>query len=163
MQRPPHELETNLAQLVIEHRKLLTNLAAHQAALQKLDLAAMDEASRQQEASRLRIAALESRRRHIVTSLARVLKLPADATLTQIAQAMPDRREGLLKMRDELRALAEEVATKNKVAARIAGALLGHLNTAVRLIAGAVENAGVYTKHGSPQVPGRIGGIEALG
>jgi hypothetical protein len=37
------------------------------------------------------------------------------------------------------------------------------LNTVVRLIAGAVEQAGVYTKTGSPKVSGRIGVLEAVG
>jgi hypothetical protein len=45
----------------------------------------------------------------------------------------------------------------------LAGAVLGHLNTVVRLIAGAVEQAGVYTKQGVPQVSARIGVIEAVG
>ena len=42
-------------------------------------------------------------------------------------------------------------------------ALLGHLNTVVRLIAGAVERAGVYTKTGAPQMSNRIGVMEAVG
>ena len=45
----------------------------------------------------------------------------------------------------------------------LAGAVLGHLNTVVRLIAGAVERAGIYTKSGVPQVSNRIGVMEAVG
>jgi hypothetical protein len=37
------------------------------------------------------------------------------------------------------------------------------LNTVVRLLAGAVEKAGLYTKHGVPQVSSRIGVMEAVG
>ena len=41
--------------------------------------------------------------------------------------------------------------------------MLGHLNTVVRLLAGAVERAGVYTKDGIPRVASRIGIMEAVG
>jgi len=161
--RQAPELETNLAGLVVEHRKLLAQVDLHQKAMQKLDLVALDEAARQQESTRIRINGLEARRRLISLNLARTLKLPLDATLSQIAQALPERRQGLLLLRDELRGVAETIASRNKIASRVGGAILGHLNTAVRLIAGVVENAGVYTKNGTPQVPGRIGGIEAVG
>jgi hypothetical protein len=47
------------------------------------------------------------------------------------------------------------------VSARVAQSLLGHLNTAVRLLAGAVERGGgVYTKQGAPKLTRRIGSIE---
>jgi hypothetical protein len=69
----------------------------------------------------------------------------------------------LLGKRDVLRTLAGDVALRANVANKLAGAVLGHLNTAVRAIAGAVKNAGVYTKSGAPRVTGRIGVIEAVG
>ena len=49
------------------------------------------------------------------------------------------------------------------MAGRLASAVLGHLNTVVRLLAGAVEKAGLYTKQGIPQVSARIGVMEAVG
>ena len=57
----------------------------------------------------------------------------------------------------------QQISNRVTVAGRLAGALLGHLNTAVRLIAGAVEQAGLYTRDGSPKVSGRIGVMEAVG
>ena len=74
----------------------------------------------------------------------------------------PPRRDALLKLRDELKAIAEEISGRVKISARIAAAVLGHLNTAVRLLAGAVERAGVYTKSGAPKVTRRIGVMEAI-
>ena len=70
---------------------------------------------------------------------------------------------GSLPRPDDLRATMNEVARRSGIAGRLANAVLGHLNTAVRLIAGAVEQAGVYSKSGSPQIPVRIGAMEAVG
>ena len=69
----------------------------------------------------------------------------------------------LLKLRDELKKTIEQIQTRTHIAGRFAGAVLGHLNTVVRLIAGAVERAGIYTKNGVPQVSNRIGVMEAVG
>jgi hypothetical protein len=41
--------------------------------------------------------------------------------------------------------------------------VLGHLNTAMRLFAGAVGQSGTYTKNGVPRVSARIGVMEAVG
>jgi hypothetical protein len=56
----------------------------------------------------------------------------------------------------------EQLAARNKISGKVATAVLGHLNTVVRLLAGAVERAGLYTKNGIPQVSSRIGAIEAV-
>jgi hypothetical protein len=58
--------------------------------------------------------------------------------------------------------LAWKIAENTHVAGRVTGAFLGHLNTAVRLISGAVQHAGVYTKYGTPRVSQRIGVMEAV-
>ena len=70
--RPPSELERLemvLQQLIVEHRKLLGHLEAQQAAMKAMDLDAMDAAANLQEASRLRIAGLEVKRRELVQQL----------------------------------------------------------------------------------------------
>ena len=54
------DLESVLQQLIVEHRKLLTHVDAHQAAMKTMALDAMDQAANQQEASRLRIVTLEN-------------------------------------------------------------------------------------------------------
>jgi hypothetical protein len=56
-----------------------------------------------------------------------------------------------------------QISDRTHVAGRLASAVLGHLNTALRLFAGAVGQAGVYTKAGVPKVANRIGVMEAVG
>lgn len=157
------DLESTLGLLVAEHRKLLGFLDAQQAAMRAIDLPAMDLAVNAQEAARLRIVTLETKRRGTVGVLTRGIRLDGPMTLTQLAALFPQRKAALLKLRDELKEVATAVASKNKVGGKLAGAVLGHLNTVVRLFAGAVERAGVYTKDGVPRVSGRIGIMEAVG
>jgi hypothetical protein len=157
------ELESVLRSLADEHKRLLAHVEAQQAAMKTFDLKAMDDARNQQEASRLRVAALETKRRTIVAHLAKGLKLGGKMTLSQIADLHPPRREALLAVRNELKELATTIAARSHVAGRLASSVLGHLNTVVRLLAGAVEKAGLYTKHGVPSVSSRIGMMEAIG
>jgi len=163
MSRLLPELESILRALADEHRRLLACVEAQQSAMKAFDLKAMDDARNLQEASRLRVAALETKRRTVVLHIARPLKLDGKATLSQLADLHPQRREVLLALRDEIKQLAETIAARTHVAGRLAGAVLGHLNTVVRLLAGAVEKAGLYTKHGVPSVSSRIGVMEAVG
>ena len=164
MSRFAPELEVVLQSLVAEHRKLLGYVEAQQAAMKKFDLAAMDTARNQQEACRLRVTTLENKRKTLVANMARFLKVdPATLTLSKIAELHPARKDALLKLRGELKDLATRIAHRTHVAGRLAGAVVGHLNTVVRLLAGAVEKAGLYTKQGIPQVSKRIGVMEAVG
>jgi flagellar motility protein MotE (MotC chaperone) len=163
MSRLLPELETVLRALADEHRRLLACVEAQQAAMKAFDLKAMDDARNQQEASRLRLSALETKRRTVVAHIARGLKLDGKVTLTQLADLHPQRREALRALGDEIKNLAQQIAARTHVAGRLSSAVLGHLNTVVRLLAGAVEKAGIYTKHGVPSVSGRIGVMEAVG
>lgn len=164
MSRFAPELEAVLQSLVAEHRKLLGYVEAQQAAMKKFDLPGMDAARNQQEACRLRVGTLENKRRLVVANMAKLLKVdPASLKLSQIADLHPARRAELLKLRSELKELATKITHRTHVAGRLAGAVLGHLNTVVRLLAGAVEKAGLYTKNGIPQVSSRIGVMEAVG
>lgn len=157
------ELEFLMQQLIGEHEKLLKQMAAQQAAMKKLDQSALEDLSHLQEATRLRIASLETRRRAVVTQIARALKLPGEPTLARIAEAVPAQRARLLNLRDRLKATVQQASARATVVGKLGGALLGHLNTVVRLLAGAVEKAGIYTKNGVPQVSTRIGVLEAVG
>jgi hypothetical protein len=157
------ELETTLQQLITEHRKLLGFMDAQQSAMRSLDLSGMDVAVNAQEACRLRIVALETRRRAIVQLLTRGVKLDSPMTLTKLAALYPQRAAVLIKLRDELKDVATAISARTKIAGKLAGAVLGHLNTVVRLLAGVVERAGVYTKDGVPRVAERIGIMEAVG
>jgi hypothetical protein len=116
-----------------------------------------------QESTRLRIATLDTKRRNLAIQIGKLVRLQGEPTLAELCQAFPARALPLRHLRDDLRRLVEAIQTKTTVGARLAGAVLGHLNTAVRLIAGAVEQAGVYTRNGTPRVSARIGAIEAVG
>ena len=164
MSRLLPELENVLQLLVAEHRRLLAHLEAQQGAMKAFDLKALDDARNQQEASRLRVAAIENKRRALVLQIAKASRIdPQGLTITKLADLHPQRRDALLKLRDELKGLAGQIAVRTHVASRLAGAVLGHLNTVVRLLAGAVEKSGLYTKQGVPRVSARIGVMEAVG
>lgn len=156
------ELEKILASMIAEHRALLADVEAHARAVRALDLPAMEQAAARQDAGRARIAMLENRRRIQTQVDARMLRLPGDATLAQIAAADSKRGKSLLALRDELRAVAFQIAQQTHVAGRVTGAVLGHLNTAVRLLSSTVKHAGTYTRNGMPRVSARIGVIEAV-
>ncbi len=141
---------------------MLSLLDAQQAAMKRLDSRAIEEAAREQQASRARITSLENRRRAAVQQIAVALRLGTNPTMARIAEALPQDKPRLLKLREQLKHLIGQVAHRAQVVGRLAGAVLGHLNTVVRLIAGSVEQAGLYTKDGVPRVSARIGVLEAV-
>ena len=163
MSRQVFELETLLAQLIDEHKNLLGHLDKQQAAMRAFDLKTMDEVVRLGEATRLRIAGMESKRRALITAIARAHRMSQMPTLPDIATMYPPSAPKLMKLRDELKAAIQSVQKRSNIAGKVASAVLGHLNTVVRLLAGAVEKAGLYTKQGIPQVSSRIGVMEAVG
>lgn len=163
MSRQLLEVEHMLRQLIAEHHKLLKHVTAHDAAMRRFDLPAMDQVAKLQDAVRLRIATMEARRRAAIQQIARAARVGDDLTIQQLAEMFPDRAASLLGLRDELKDIASQIAARTHVAARVAGGVLGHLNTAIRFLAGAVERTGVYTKTGTPQVSSRIGVMNAVG
>jgi hypothetical protein len=163
MSRQVLELEALLQQLVDEHQKLLGHVERHQAAMKTMDLKAMDDAMRLQEGARMRIAGIEVKRRTAAIMIGRAHRMQNPPTLSDIAAMYPPHAAKLNQLRDDLKALIQQVQTRTHVAGRVASAVLGHLNTVVRLVAGAVEKAGVYTKQGIPKVSSRIGVMEAVG
>ena len=163
MSRLISELETVLRQLLQEYAKLLAIMEQHAAAMQRFDLDAMDDFARQQEMSRSRIVTLEQRRRAAVQQIAKTLNMPGELTLRKLAQLQPAHAISLLQLRRQLKDSVERIGSRNKISGKVATAVLGHLNTVVRLLAGAIERAGVYTKSGIPRVAPRIGALEAVG
>jgi phosphoserine phosphatase len=163
MSLPTCEVDTILRALIGEHRKLLEQLDAQQAAMAALDIKAMEESARRQEQCRLRIAALETRRKQVVAQMARAMRMQPTATLSELAARDPQRGPGWLKGRDELKALLAQISRRAHIAGKLSATVLGHLNTVVRLLATAVDHAGLYTKTGVPQVARRIGVMEAVG
>jgi hypothetical protein len=163
MSRQILELETVLQELIGEHERMLKHLTAHHAAMKALDRVAMEAAARLQEGSRLRLLALENRRRNLVTVIGQQHGKRGKVALTDIAGWYPARQLTLLKLRTQLMDLIQQVANRTQISSKLAGAVLGHLNTVVRLIAASVEKAGLYTKNGIPKVSARIGVMEAIG
>ena len=163
MSRQVSELEGLLQQLVDEHRKLLVHVENHQQAMKTFDLKAMDDVVRLQEAARIRIGTLEAKRRNLIATIARAHRMTQSPTLPDLATMYPANAAKLLQLRTELKAVVAQVQTRTHVAGRLASAVVGHLNTVVRLFAGAVQQAGLYTKQGIPQVSSRIGVMEAVG
>lgn len=158
------EIESLLQMQIMEHQKLLAHIELQHAAMRAFDLGSMDQAAKLQEAARLRIASLETRRKGVIIQIARAAKVnEKQLTLARLAELNPARSSELLKLRDELKSVAREISHKTNVAGKLASAVAGHLNTVMRILAGAVEKAGVYTKQGVPQVSARIGVMEAVG
>jgi FlgN protein len=163
MSRPLLELEAILQQLVVEHGRLLASVQKHEAAMKAFDLKSMDDAGQAQEASRLRIAMLEQRRGNAVLQLTKGMNLKGDVNLRSLARLFPARADALMKLRAELKQAVEQIQARTHVTGKLAAAVLGHLNVVVRLVAGVVEKAGLYTKNGVPRVSSRIGVMEAIG
>lgn len=157
------DLELLLTQQIAEHRKLLAFCDAQQTAMKAFDFKVMEDLTHLTEACRMRIATAENKRKTLTLLINKALKLPNDAKLPQIADAVPQFKASLTRLRDELKDVMAQIQKRNFVAGKVAGAVLGHLNTVVRLIAGAVEKAGLYTKQGVPKVSARIGVMEAVG
>ena len=99
----------------------------------------------------------------MVIQIARALRLAGEPRIPQLAELFPERKTALLKLREELRNLIGQITKRNHIAGKLAGAVLGHLNTAIRLLAGVVEHAGLYTRSGVPRMASRIGVMEAVG
>ena len=157
------ELEKNLQSQVAEHRTLFAAVTKHLDAMRQFDLAAITAAADAVEASKGRVVGLEGRRRNLMAQVIRTHKFDAAITLADIADQVPAHRVSLTKLREQLRGLTQEIASKSTVSTKVAAAMMGHLNTVVRLIAGTVRQAGVYTKQGVPSLASRVGVMEAVG
>ncbi len=161
--KPIVDLENILSELLVEHHKLIKHLDAQQSAMEQLQVRQMEVARAQQEASRSRVIALENRRRMQVQQIARINQLQTEPKIPQLAEMYPQRKVQLLKLQTDLKSIMQQVADKSFIASKVAAAVLGHLNTAMRILAGAVGGGGVYNQRGVPKMSRRIGVMEAVG
>ncbi len=152
------ELKVLLRQMISTQRQLLVLLVEQQTAMSALDAPKLEQLSRRQEEIRQHIAQQETRRKYLVMRLSSAQK----PTLAALAQQHPDDAKELLQLRDGLREAIETVRHRSAVSGKLAGAVLGHLNQAVRLLAGAVQRAGVYTRSGQPNGAARLGVLNAV-
>jgi len=162
MSRQFVELQTVLAQLIDEHRKLLKEIDLHEKAIKKVDVKAMEISRLRQEAMRTAISVTDAKRKRCTDLAAAELRITSP-TVTRLAEVAGQFKPKLLAQRDELRDVISQITHRNHIAGRVASALLGHMNTVVRLMAGAMQQAGVYTKQGLPVVVPRLGALEAIG
>jgi hypothetical protein len=157
------ELEALLRQLIAEHRRLLTHVEKHATAMKVFDLKIMNDEGRNQEAARMRIGQMDGRRRLLVQQISRAANAQGELPLRKLAALFPQRTESLMALRLELKEVVEKIANRTRISGKVASAVLGHLNTVVRLLSGAVERAGLYTKQGIPRASARIGMMERVG
>jgi hypothetical protein len=157
------ELEAVLRQMLIEQRRLLAQLDLQQAAMKKFDVKGMTSSAHQQEASRTRLQSLDAQRRTLATRLAAELRTPGEVTLAGLANLNPPRAAALLQLRRDMRETIDAIRERTSVSSRLAAAVIGHLNTTLRIFAGALQKAGLYTKQGTPRLASRIGVMEAIG
>jgi hypothetical protein len=168
MSRHISDLHAILTQLIAEQRRLLDLLVAQHSAMKKFDINAMADLMPRQEMTRLRITdlenkRLENKRRATMRQITVSLKLQQEPRLVRLAELFPNLAEPLLKARQELRDLAEQITQRTQGSGRLASAVLGHLNTVVRILAGAAQRAGLYTRQGIPRIGTRIGVMDAVG
>src|SRR5258708_5769520 len=91
MSRQLSELEACLAELIAEHQRLFGLFATQQAAMKAFDMKSMDAAANAQEASRLRIAALDTKRRGLTLQLARAQGIQGNPKIAELARLYPQR------------------------------------------------------------------------
>jgi hypothetical protein len=163
MSRHISDLHAVLAQLIAEHRKLLELLEAQHAAMKVFDLNVMSDLMPRQEMARLRIIDLENKRRNLMRQIMAAHKLAEEPRLARMAELFPQHAELLLKSRAELRDIAAQISRRSQLSGRLASGVLRHLNTVVRLLAGAAQRAGLYTRRGIPRIGSRIGVMDAVG
>jgi hypothetical protein len=163
MSRHISDLQAILSQLIAQYGALLKQLELQHMAMKKFDLNTMADLMPLQEATRLRIGELENKRRMVMRQLVVTLKLPQEPRLTRLAELFPPQAPALLKARQDLKDLAAKISQRSFGSGRLASAVLGHLNTVLRILAGAVQRAGLYTRRGIPSVGSRVGVMDAVG
>jgi hypothetical protein len=116
-----------------------------------------------QQASRNRILALEQQRKSLMLQISKQNKISVESKLPELAEMFPQRSAALMKLRNDLNAVVTETSRRSFVAGKLAGAVLGHLNTAVRILARGVGDVGVYNNRGVPRIAKRLGRMEMTG
>ncbi len=157
------ELEQTLEQLIAAHAGLGKTLELHVKAMSAMNLDGMEQLAIVCQQQRHQLVLLEARRAQQMQLLTRQLKLPAKATLRELAEAIPHRCTPLLALRERMAVAAQSVHVSGVVASRVSGAVVGHLNTALRMLSVAVKQGGTYTRNGQSPSPGRLGLVEAVG
>lgn len=152
------ELGRSLESLTAVHRELCESLQQQHAAMKRFDTEAMAGGVRWQESIHRRILRMEQQRRLLVQQLARAAGRSDDLSLLQLADLYPQVRDELLQCRTQLRTAAAEAARWSQACGRLAGGVLSHVNTALRIL----TRATTYGRAGSFAAPPGRGRLEAV-
>ncbi len=137
------DLEKLLAEQVRAYRGLAELLDEHRAALADMDLARVLKLTKDHAKRREELVRLDRRRQAMLT------RLGGTGTLADLAERHPGRGKALRRLREELIRVTDDARARGKLAAGVAGGVLGHLNTAVRLLAEAAGGGAAYAKDGT--------------
>lgn len=163
MSRSISDLINVLKTILRDYARMADLVQQQQTAMRALDQSAMERLHADQDRLRIQLSQLENRRKNSLSAVARAYKLSVMPTLAQVADLEPAHRQEILQLRDDLQRVTQELANRWLMVLRLAGALLGHLNSAVKLLAGATQQAGTYTRQGGTMLSGRIGVVDAVG
>ena len=152
---PLAPLEAVLREMLAEHRALVGHLDAQQAGLRVLNAGAIEATTALQELSRRRIATLDARRRQLVRDLTRST---AEVPLSKLLATLGADRPELVALASELREVVRQASARAKIVGRLTASLLGHLNTAARLL----DGDGRYGKTGTPMHLARPSTLRAV-
>ena len=153
------ELARVLRELAAVHRDIAANFEQQHEAMRRFDTEAMQRLGRRQEASHRRVLRLEANRGTAAGRAARAAQLPIDVPLLALADAYPAQRDELLRLRQELRAVAAEAQERSRRCQRIAGSVLTHLNGAVRLL----TRSSLYGRGGAFVSPPQLRSLDSVG
>ncbi|MEM8872731.1 MAG: flagellar protein FlgN [Planctomycetota bacterium] len=137
------DLECVLRQQIAVYRELGTLLTEHRVALEAMDLQPILAVNKKQSDLRNRLGKLEQHRKAIFAKL-------GATTLSELAARNGAAGLTVLKLRRELQRISAELGHQSKLTRKVASGMLGHLNTAVRVLTEAAGETGMYDKDGSP-------------
>lgn len=157
------QLETVMRELLAEQQAMLTSLDAQLASLRTFQIDLINNATREQETSRQRLARIEQRRKYVIAQIMRTHRNLSKPTLTKIAELYPERKLFLLQLRDELANVLAQIQQRTNLINKIVGGVLSHLNGTVRLIAQAASGPSTYSKSGNMNSPSKTGILSAVG
>ena len=149
--------------MTAEYSKLADAVEKYEHAMRAIDTVAMDKLHREQEQLRMRIGQLDARRKSVIGAIARHYRLDHQPNLSEIVQLDAAHSGEIRRLQNELREVTARLYRRTTISQRLAGALLGHLNSAVQLFAAATQQSSTYTRQGGPRISNRLGAIEAVG
>jgi DNA repair exonuclease SbcCD ATPase subunit len=151
------DLAVGLTAMTSLQAELATLLEEQFQAMKTFDTNAVARCARRQELLHRRLLRLETERRRNAEQLCRIARIAPDANVQQIADAYPSHREQLLTLRSQLRHAVQTVSERGRRSQRVAGTVLSHLNSVLRM----VTKSGLYQQSGSFTAPPPIRRLEA--